>query len=124
MQRPAVIAIVDDSKFMRGLIVKALAQLYPQARVVEFDNATSALRSLPRLKPDLVTLDLLMPEVHGFEFLERLARHRHRPRVIVITADVQQSVRERCAASGAHAFIEKPVTLDKLRRAVEIVFAP
>ncbi len=109
---------------MRGLIVKALGQLYPQAKVVEFENATSALRRLPRLKPDLVTLDLLMPEVHGLEFLDRLARHRHRPRVIGITADVQQSVRERCAAAGAHAFVEKPVTLEKLRRAVDAVFAP
>lgn len=124
MHRPAVIAVVDDSKFMRGLILKAFAQLYPQARVVEFDNATSALRSLPRLKPDLVTLDLLMPAVHGLDFLDRIARHRHRPPIIVITADVQQSVRERCAAAGAHAFVEKPVTLEKLRLAVATIFPP
>jgi CheY-like chemotaxis protein len=120
MNSPATIAIIDDSKFMRSLIVKALAQLHPEAKTVEFDGAAAALRRLPRLKPDLVTLDLLMPEVSGFEFLARLAGYRHHPRIVVITADVQQSVRERCAAAGVHAFVEKPVTLDKLRTAVAV----
>lgn len=124
MSPPKIIAIIDDSQFMRGLIAKALAGLFPHARLVEFSDAPSALRRLPRLKPDLVTLDLLMPELDGFEFLARLAHYRHQPRVIVITADVQQTVRERCRAAGARAFVEKPVTLAKLRAALAEASAP
>ena len=112
------IAIIDDSQFMRSLIVKAFAQLRPDARLTEFSDPGEALRALPALDPDLVTLDLLMPGLHGFEVLEQLALLPIRPRIIVITADVQDAVRQRCLAAGVFAFVEKPLTLEKLRAAL------
>lgn len=112
------IAVVDDSKFMRGLIVKALTALHPKARIIEFADPTEALRQLPALAPDLITLDLLMPGLHGLEVLEKLSHTPLRSRIVVITADVQRSVRQKCTDAGVHAFVEKPVTLEKLRAAL------
>lgn len=112
------IAVVDDSQFMRGLIATGLAQLHPDAQIVEFADPSEALRAFPQLQPDLITLDLLMPELSGFQVLEQLRGMSLHARIVVITADVQPTVRQRCADAGVHAFVEKPVTLKKLRAAL------
>ncbi len=111
------IAIVEDSAFMRGLIARTLRRIVPDAELHEFADPVEALKLIPALAPEIITLDLLMPGLNGLDFLRRAKRKKITARVIVITADVQESVRKKCAAAGAYAFIEKPVTLAKLRAA-------
>lgn len=118
------IAIIDDSLFMRNVTVMTFRRLYPDAEVFEFGEAGEALRQLGKIAPDLITLDLLMPGIGGLQFLRRMKRRKHRPRIIVITADVQPAVRRRCIGAGAFAFLEKPVSLAKLRAALEESPAP
>ncbi|HXG49267.1 MAG TPA: response regulator [Methylomirabilota bacterium] len=108
------IAIIDDSVFMRRLVRAAFAQASPGAEITEFAEAETALAELPALAPDLITVDMLMPKLHGLEFLARLRQQARQPRVIVVTADIQKSIRERCAELGVTEFIEKPITFDKL----------
>jgi CheY-like chemotaxis protein len=50
--------------------------------------------------------------------LRRVRRRKLPSRSVVITADVQPAVRRRCIAAGAHAFVEKPISLAKLRAAL------
>ena len=111
------IAIVEDSAFMRELITLTLRRLHPKVEITEFHDAKAALEAIPQLKPDIITLDLLLPGMSGLEFLRRIKRKKVAARIIVVTADVQISVRNKCAAAGAHAFVEKPVTPAKLRAA-------
>ncbi len=111
------IAIVDDSAFMRGLIARTLRRVIPQAELHEFADPVEALKLIPALAPEVITLDLLMPGLNGLDFLRRAKRKKIPARVIVISADVQESVRKKCLASGAHAFVEKPVAVAKLRAA-------
>lgn len=111
------IAIVDDSAFMRGLIARTLRRLVPDAELHEFADPVEALKLIPALAPELITLDLLMPGLSGLDFLRRIKRKKVAARVIVVTADVQASIRKKCAAAGAYAFVEKPVTAAKLRAA-------
>lgn len=111
------IAIVDDSAFMRGLIARTLRRIVPDAELHEFADPVEALRLIPALAPEFVTLDLLMPGLHGLDFLRRAKRRKIAARIVVVTADVQESIRKKCAAAGAHAFVEKPVTVAKLRAA-------
>ena len=65
-----------------------------------------------------------MPGIGGLEFLKRFKRRKLSPRIVVITADVQPAVRQRCIAAGAHAFVEKPISLAKLRAALEETLPP
>ncbi len=109
------IAIIDDSIFMRRLITGAIQQIQPDAVLTEFTNGEEALAQLPKLAPDLITLDMLMPKMDGLALLEALKTSALRPRVIVITANVQNSVRQKCADFGVTDFIEKPITFDKLQ---------
>lgn len=113
------IAIIEDSHFMRSVTVMTVKRLFPGAELFEFGDAQEALKALRQVGPDIITLDLLMPGMGGLEFLRRVRRRKLAARIVVITADVQPAVRERCIRAGAHAFVEKPITLAKLRAALE-----
>jgi len=56
-----------------------------------------------------------MPGMNGLAFLEQLRATTHSARVIVISANVQKTVRQKCQALGATDFIEKPITPEKLQ---------
>jgi CheY-like chemotaxis protein len=112
------IAIIDDSLFMRGLIRNAFLQAMPGAEITEFVDGAQAWEQLPALAPDLVTLDMLMPRMGGLELLAHLRSLPAPPRVIVITANIQQTVRQRCADLGVDDFIAKPITFEKLTAAL------
>jgi CheY-like chemotaxis protein len=115
------IAIIEDSVFMRKVTAMTVMRLCPEAELFEYADAGEALKALGKVAPDIITLDLLMPGIGGLEFLKRARRRKFGARIIVITADVQPAVRERCLASGAHAFVEKPITLAKLKVALDEV---
>lgn len=74
-------------------------------------DPTTALEAYVRLEPDLVLLDLMMPEVDGFQLLEAFKRHdrpdEFRP-VLVLTADSTIAARRRALALGAKDFVSKP----------------
>lgn len=112
------VVIIDDSMFMRRLIRTALLETEPLTQIVEFADAAEALVALPTLAPDLITLDLLMPGMNGLTFLSELHSNSNRPRVIVISADVQKTIRQKCRELGATDFIEKPLTAEKLQLAL------
>jgi CheY-like chemotaxis protein len=75
-------------------------------------------RSHPQ--PDLIILDLIMPEVDGYEVLEWMADQNIAERfpVVVLTASPDADAEERSLALGAHAFFRKPADLDELGRVV------
>ncbi|WP_296716957.1 response regulator [Erythrobacter sp.] len=74
-------------------------------------ESTRALETYIALQPDLVLLDLMMPEVDGFQLLEAFSRHdaadEFRP-VLVLTADTTIQARRRALALGAKDFVSKP----------------
>ena len=118
------IAIIEDSNFMRSVTVMTLKRLYPDAVLFEYADANLALKALPKVSPDLITLDLLMPGIGGLEFLKRFKKRKLGSRIVVVTADVQPAVRQRCIDAGAHAFVEKPISLAKLRAVLEETLPP
>lgn len=69
-------------------------------------------------KPDLIILDLLMPEIDGFEVLKRLKSESPDIPVIIASADIQETSHEMCMELGAADFINKPVNRDKLAGAI------
>ena len=77
------VLVVDDSATMRG-IIKAAFDRDPEIELVgEAANANEARAAIKRLNPDVVTLDVEMPEMNGLDFLERLMRLRPMPVVMV-----------------------------------------
>src|ERR1051326_3474484 len=107
--------IVDDEPLARQRI-RYLARNEPVLELVgECASAVEALTDLQRLEPDLLFLDVQMPEMNGFELLQKLPRERL-PLVIFTTAYDKHAVR----AFEAHAldYLLKPFELDRFKAAV------
>ena len=106
------VLVIDDSRYTRIAIVRFLAA--NGFEVFEADNGTLGLEAVSREKPDVIITDLLMPEMDGYELLERLRTDGNTTPVIVITADIQDSTREKIMHQGARAVMNKPADLPKL----------
>lgn len=113
----ARILIIDDSSFQRGIIRKTLLQAGYET--VEAKNGSEGLLQAHNAAPDLILLDLVMPEMDGFAVLTELQKQQNRVPVVVVTADIQEITREQCLALGAAGFLNKPVKTEDLITAVQ-----
>ncbi len=107
------ILIVDDSQFQRNRIKRALKQ--EGYVLLEGKDGHEALEMSATHAPDCMLLDLLMPNMDGIEALMALRERSIEVPVIVLTADIQDSTRERCLELGVAAIISKPYNRDELR---------
>jgi len=80
------------------------------------ENGAVGLMKLKSHRPDAILLDLVMPVIDGFEFLEDLQSRGDPTPAIVLTADIQDSVREICEELGARDFLNKPIQAKCLER--------
>ena len=109
----ASILIIDDSSFMRrGIRRIVIAEGH---QITEADNGREGLNALVTHTPDCILMDLIMPEMGGLEVLKTLQEQGSNIPVIMLTADIQKSSRQKCLNLGAAAFLTKPINEDELR---------
>lgn len=116
------ILIVDDALFMRSLIRKALSPL-GYSIVAEAENGRQAVELCSEHHPDLVTLDIVMPEMDGLEALAVIRRNHPSTRVIMVTAVEQRESMHKAMALGIADFIVKPFDEGRIISAVDHAFA-
>ena len=107
------IAVVEDNPDNRLLVRVILESLY---EVVEYENGFSALAGLPQNPPDVVLLDVSLPEMDGTEVLKRIRadeRLRRLP-VIALTAHAMAGDREKFLAAGFDDYVTKPIVEEVL----------
>jgi CheY-like chemotaxis protein len=107
------ILVVDDSALARKVLTKSLPDDW-DVEISYASNGREALAQYRAGKASVMFLDLTMPDMNGYEVLEALKREELNTFVIVVSADVQLEAQERVKAAGAMAFIQKPVTSEKL----------
>jgi DNA-binding LytR/AlgR family response regulator len=108
--------IVDDEPIARKVLREELTCLSGVEVVGEASNGEAALVEVEKLAPDLVFLDIQMPVMGGFEFLNRLTGG-HLPVVVMVTAFDQHAIR--AFEAGAIDYLLKPVNQGRLQQAVE-----
>lgn len=116
------ILIVDDALFMRSLIRKALVPLGYHI-VAEAENGRQAVDLCGQHHPDLVTLDIVMPEMDGLEALAIIRRDHPTTRVIMVTAVDQRECMQKAMSLGIADFIVKPFDENRVISAVDHAFA-
>ncbi len=114
----ATILVVDDELGIRALLSEILSDEGHQVELAE--NAAQARRARERMSPDLVLLDIWMPDVDGVTLLKEWASNNLLTMpVIMMSGHGTIDTAVEATKNGATAFLEKPITLQKLLRSVE-----
>ncbi len=117
------ILIVDDDRMN---LVTAQKFLIEEYKVVGVNSGKQAFKYLMKYRPDLILLDIFMPEIGGFEVMKLLQENEDwcKIPVIFLTADKKTETESKCFQMGAHDFITKPfepgIMLNRIRRAIEL----
>jgi len=109
--------IVDDAAFMRITIKNALLKNGYEV-VGEAENGVVAVEKYKELRPDVVTMDITMPEMSGLDALKAIVALDSKAQIIMISAMGQESMVRDAILSGAKGFIVKPFKEDSLLSAL------
>ena len=117
------VVIVDDHDMVRkGLI--AFLKVKPDLELVgEASNGLEAIRVCERVQPDVVLMDLLMPEMDGTSATETIRKRWPRIQVIALTSFQERELVKKAFAAGAISYLLKNVSVDELARAIRAAFA-
>src|SRR3984957_19365920 len=110
------IMIVDDERLVRWSLRQKCEEWGYQ--VIDADAGEPALKLAQRESPDLVLLDVRMPDLTGIEVLDQLKKNGDARAVIMITADPQLDDVKAALKLGAYDFIGKPIDFDALHDAM------
>ena len=116
----AGILIVDDAAFMR-LTIKRMVEAHGYSVVGEAGNGIEAVKKFAEKKPDVVILDITMPEMSGIEALKRIKILNPDARIVICSALGQQEMLAEAIECGAQDFIVKPFEEERLIAALEKV---
>ena len=101
------LAIADDSAKLRERI-KDLVMMFTTAEIVgEAENGVEALQLIEDKEPDLVILDIRMPEMSGIEVLKKVKERRSKMKVCILTNYPYKQYKIKCLAEGADYFLDK-----------------
>ena len=114
------ILIVDDAAFMR-MNVKNILSKEGFEDILEAENGEEAVQKYKEEDPDLVTLDITMPQMDGLEALKKIKKYDSEANVIMCSAMGQQSMVIEAIEAGAKDFVVKPFDKDKIKEAVSKV---
>ena len=115
----AKIMVVDDAAFMRMRCKKLLTQLGHD--VTEAATGTQAVEAYKANRPDMVLLDITMPDMDGITALKEIRQFDPDARVAMVTAMGQQSMVMEALKAGARDFVIKPFTPEVLRTKLEAI---
>ena len=111
------VMIVDDALFMRS-ILRGILEEQGYRVVAEAASAAETLRQLQDLKPDIITLDIILPDSNSLELLEEIVRTSPAARVLVCSAIGQEAIVAKARELGAIAFLQKPFSPEQVAKAL------
>ncbi|HSO27516.1 MAG TPA: response regulator [Anaerolineales bacterium] len=113
----AKILVVDDAEFLRLRISKMLAG--DGHEIVEAENGAVAVTVYKNERPDLVFMDITMPELDGLSALNEIRRGDPQAKVVMLTALGQESIVLEAIKAGARDFVVKPFERERVLGAIE-----
>jgi len=116
------VLIVDDAAFMR-MLLKTMLEKNGFQVVGEAENGSIAVRIYEKLQPDIVTMDITMPEMDGIEALRKIKIYDPKAKVIMLSALGQESCIKEAIMLGAKYFIVKPFKEDHVVETLNKILA-
>ena len=115
------VLIVDDSLIIRKKISKILENLGHEV-VCDATNGQEAIDAYLKYKPDLVTMDITMPDMDGITAVKEIIKGDSEAKIIMVTSHGQEDMVIKSIQSGAVGYILKPITDEKLAQVIGEVF--
>lgn len=109
--------IVDDSKVSRMIIRARVQAIYPDWEILEASNGIEGIAACKEHLPDFCTMDINMPGMLGTEAAEIILKEIPHIRVVIFSANIQESFQDRATAMGA-IFVAKPITEKSIAEAL------
>ena len=112
----ATVLYIEDNRDNRMLVRRILMASDYDFQVVEADNARTGIEIATQSPPDIILMDMSMPEMDGLtatRLLRGIDHLRHVP-IVALTANAMEGDRERSLEAGCTGYIRKPIDVDKL----------
>ncbi len=111
------VLIVDDAKFMR-MVLRRILTSQGHTVVGEATNGEEAVEMYAKLRPDVVTMDIVMPKLNGIEAVRRIMQFDPNAKIIMVTALGQETFVLDAIKAGAREFIIKPFRNEEIIKVV------
>ncbi len=118
------VLIVDDALFMRSMIKDILANAGEFEIAGEAGNGREAVARFEELKPGLVTMDIVMPEMDGIEATKEILQRDPSAVVVMCSALGQEALVIESLAAGAKDFIVKPFSAERVLKVIRSILTP
>jgi two-component system chemotaxis response regulator CheY len=116
------VLIVDDAIFMRKMISDILVENGMEI-VGEADTGAKAVEKFMELRPDLVTMDIIMPEMNGIDAVRKIMEFDSQAKVVMCSALGQQALVQEAITAGAKDFLIKPFNAARVVEVIAKVFS-
>ncbi len=115
------VLIVDDSLIIRKKITKIIEKLGHEV-VYAAKNGNEAIEGYKEHQPDLVTMDITMPDMDGITAVKHIMSEDKNAKIIMVTSHGQEDMVIKSIQSGAVGYILKPISEDKMAQSIGEVF--
>mgnify|MGYP001103312374 CR=1 FL=1 len=119
--RKLTFVVVDDAVFMRTLLKKMIEETEGYSVVGEGSNGYDAIDLAKLYQPDVMTLDITMPELDGIKAVKDIIRFSPETKIIMVSAMGQQSMVIEAIKLGAKDFVVKPFEKSRVVQAIRNV---
>ena len=116
------VLIVDDAAFMR-MMLKDILQKNDFEVVAEAENGKVGVATYQKFKPDIVTMDITMPEMNGIDAVKAIKAVDANAKIVMVSAMGQQPMVIEAIQAGANDFIVKPFQPERVIEAISKVLA-
>lgn len=111
------IFIVEDNPNVVEVFKGMLGEQYDLT--IEAGDGKQAVKTYAKLKPDLVFMDIMMPNMHGIDVIKKIKKFDPQAKIIIITAHDGPQLREEAAQQGVKHYIKKPFHREALLASIE-----
>ncbi len=116
------ILIVDDAQFVRNKLKRIFGKINFVEVIGEASNGEEAVSLYKDLKPDLVTMDLIMPNFDGIKAIEEIMKFDKKAKIVVVSAMGQEMTILEATEKGAKDYITKPFKEEDIYKVIERIF--
>jgi CheY-like chemotaxis protein len=109
------IMLIDDAEIANIIMKKLITFLLLDVEIFDYTNPDEAYEAMRKVNPNLIFLDLNMPWLNGWEYLEKMKRDGFTNRVIIVSSSTSYIDKERCAEfQNVIDYFEKPVSKEQI----------